>query len=119
MARNRVYRAIFKPTSTDRYTLDIVDIREDPDGREHVSYVLTRNGKKLFEGTDFSCPARSVSSDKTHRTRIIRGLMSFLTLRPGDTDSDYFRDYTPEQLAYCADGAEYLAIEVNAMFGED
>ncbi len=42
--------------------------------------------------------------------------MGFLTLRPGDTDPDYFEDYTPEQHAYCDAHAEALSCEVSARF---
>jgi hypothetical protein len=38
--------------------------------------------------------------------------MGFLTLKPGDTDSDYFAEYTPEQMDYCQRYAESLSCEV-------
>lgn len=42
--------------------------------------------------------------------------MSFLTLRPGDTDSDYFKDYNETQKEFCAQHAESLACEVQNRF---
>lgn len=70
--------------------------------------------KVLFEGEDFGSPAHlSVDSDET-----VKGIMSFLTLRPGDTDREYFADYTPAQLAYCSEHAEALSSEVLHRFGE-
>ena len=54
------------------------------------------DGKLLFSGTDFCCaPAFAVDSDDA-----IRSLLGFLTLKPGDTDDEYFQDYTPAQLAF-------------------
>ena len=63
----------------------------------------------LFEGEDFHCsPLHCIDSDNT-----IAGLMSFLTLRPGDTDKEYFDNYTAEQLDYCQQYAEALSYLVS------
>jgi len=69
----------------------------------------------LFEGNDFAgSPLHADDSNET-----VKALMNFLTLRPGDTDADYFAKYTPLQLAYCSDYAESLAMEVLHRFGEE
>jgi hypothetical protein len=101
------------------------------DGRSQIGYKLTMRGgsfgdssqgkarkfgpltETLFEGEDFVCsPMHAIDSDAA-----VASLMSFLTLRPGDTDREYFKDYTPLQLGYCAEHAEALACEVSARFG--
>lgn len=70
--------------------------------------------KVIFEGEDFGCsPLHAVDSDET-----IAGIMGFLTCKPGDTDPEYFRDYTPAQLDYCQQHAEALSCEVERRFGE-
>jgi hypothetical protein len=46
----------------------------------------------------------------------VRGLMGFLTLRPGDTDDEYFENYTKAQRRYCDMHAEDLSCEVEARF---
>lgn len=62
------------------------------------------DGKVLFAGEDFSRGASyAEDSDET-----VRSLLAFMTLREGDTDSDYFDDYTPEQLAFAENEAEAL-----------
>lgn len=71
----------------------------------------------LFEGEDFEThykPDSACFNDDS----LVRGIMGFLTLRPGDTDTEYFADYTPEQLDYCARYAEALSCEVTALYGE-
>ena len=40
---------------------------------------------------------RAIDSDAT-----MRSIMDFLTMKPEDTADEYFADYTPEQLAFCA-----------------
>lgn len=77
---------------------------KDTDGRSVV----------LFEGADYGVPGHEcIDSDDA-----MRGLLSFLTLRPGDTDVDYFAAYTAEQLAFCEHHAEALAMASYDRFGE-
>lgn len=83
-----------------------------------VRYRLTqREGHKrrvLFEGSDFECsPRHAIDSDEA-----VRVLMNFLTLRPGDTDWEYFENYTDSQREFCDQRAEDLAREVMCRFGK-
>jgi hypothetical protein len=108
------YRKGMGPT----FTLVTWDTGRTGYGKYIVGYRLTMNdsGAKsvLFEGEDFGCsPMHAIDSDET-----LAGIMGFLTLRPGDTDDDYFANYTPEQLAYCSKYAEYLSSEVENRFGQ-
>ena len=69
----------------------------------------------LFTGEDYFCsPLHSIDSDGA-----VKGIMCFLTLREGDTDSDYFTDYSPEQITFRDNHAETLSCEVMCLFGED
>ena len=82
-----------------------------------VGYRLTmrENGKSktIFCGEDFGCsPLHAIDSDAC-----VKDLMGFLTLRPGDTDREYFENYTPEQLEYCEKHAEALDCAVHDRFG--
>jgi len=74
----------------------------------YAFYEPAGNGKllptPLFEGEDFAAsPMDAIDSDET-----VRGLLGFLTLRPGDTDREYFASYTPEQMAFAEGPAEEL-----------
>lgn len=108
------YRKGMGPT----FTLTLLDVRFDG-RRDRTSYRLTMrdtSGKHatLFEGDDFSpSPCHAIDSDEA-----VAALMGFLTLRPGDTDGEYFDNYTPEQLAYCSQHAEALSCESSCRFGE-
>lgn len=79
----------------------------DHRGCSRLAYRLSMpDGWVVFEGDDFAgSPMHAVDSDDT-----LRGLLSFLTLRPGDTDADYFQDYTPAQLAWTDGHAENLSM---------
>ena len=85
-------------------------------GTEHIGYSLTmkehNNTTLLFQGEDFRpSPMHSIDGDDA-----VKALMGFLTLRPGDTDSEYFDGYTPEQLDYCSSHAELLSYAVIKRF---
>jgi len=65
-------------------------------GKAQIAYTFkTPEGKVLFQGNDFYNP-EYVPEDKDSAI----SLLGFLTLKPGDTDQDYFKDYTPEQLEF-------------------
>ncbi len=105
----------------------MLDHHTQTPGKDPLGYRLTmtlpvhRAGRKdgketsvLFEGEDFgNSPMHAIDSDAT-----VGSLMGFLTLRPGDTDADYFDAYTPEQLAYCAHHAEALGCCITDRFGD-
>jgi hypothetical protein len=76
----------------------------------------TKSQTTLFEGEDFrGSPLHADDSDAT-----VKALLSFLTLRPGDTDAEYFDSYTDAQQEWLeSHEPEALACEVERRFGED
>lgn len=92
--------------------------KTDSMGKSRLGYRLTQHKGKvkteLFTGEDFCCsPLHCVDSDET-----VAAIMSFLTLRRGDTDSEFFENYTPTQTEFTEQHAEALACEVLNRFGE-
>ena len=79
------------------HTLRTWDTGRLRNGRTCIGYELRDlAGAVLFRGEDFGpSPMHADDSDET-----LRALIGFLTLRPGDTDREYFADYTPAQLAF-------------------
>ncbi len=69
----------------------------------------------LFEGEDYGCsPCHAIDSNES-----VIGIMEFLTLKPGDTDSEYFADYTPVQLEFCQQHTEALGCELHNRFCDE
>ena len=101
------------------FKLETLDTgQSDRRGGWYIGYRLTEydsgSATVLFEGYDFSAsPMWAVDSDEC-----MGCIMGFLTLRPGDTDEEYFEDYTPRQLEFCDQHAEHLGFEVYRRFGE-
>jgi len=89
------------------YELELYDTHEqDIHGKHRLYYRFTRDREPIFTAGDFWCsPSRSIDSDDT-----LVSLLGFLTLRPGDTDAEYFENYTPRQLEFAANEAEELSI---------
>lgn len=64
--------------------------------RTRMAYRLTVDGKIVFQGNDFSpSPMIDIDSDEA-----VASLLAFLSMGEGDTDDEYFDDYTPEQIAF-------------------
>lgn len=123
MERDTLRRVILRPYrpglphfSLHMWATPHVDWR----GQTRIGYELRQHtpGTKpvvLFTGEDFcGSPMHADDSDAT-----VAALLGFLTLRPGDTDADYFENYTPAQLDFCAQHAEALSCEATMRFGED
>ena len=74
-------------------------------GQYLIGYeMVTPDGHVLFTGEDCGVsPMHCIDSDDA-----LRGLIGFLTLQPGDTDDEYFANYTAEQRAFAAGEAEQL-----------
>lgn len=117
-----VRTCIFKPyldPAMPRFRLIVWDTGlTDRYGKQRLAYEFSMHqGRKtvLFKGQDFyASPLKAINRDAT-----MRAIMGFLTLQPGDTDKEFFANYTPEQLAFCARHAEALNYEVWARFGDD
>lgn len=90
----------------DGYRLATWDTHERcSTGQWRLAYAMwDRDGKLLFHGRDYGCaPSDSIDSDES-----LRGLLGFLLLRPGDTDSEYFSKYSERQLDFARNDAENL-----------
>ena len=102
-----------------RFTLQTRDTGRFDGTHSTLAYTLSMKAPGmprvvLFEGADYGVPSHQcIDSDDA-----VRGLLGFLTLRPGDTDAEYFEGYTDEQRAFCDEHAEALSYESMRRFGE-
>lgn len=119
MSKDIIRRCRFSPYRKGRgpvFTLVMWDAHaRDERGQTVIGYRLSDNYVgTIFEGEDFAgSPMHADDSDSA-----VAALMGFLTLRPGDTDEDYFAKYTDSQLGFAYSHAERLACEVENRFGE-
>lgn len=99
---------ILRDVDIDGYRLQTWDCGEGFSKRMSQSAIYYRlthpDGRMLFEGDDFGCsPLHSIDGDEC-----LRALLGFLLLRPGDTDKEYFKAYSKEQLEWAENEAEVL-----------
>lgn len=91
-------------------TLRVFDIQTSRGGKNFLGYEFKVGRKIIFEGRDYGCPP-SYSIDSL---KVAYSILSFLTLRPGDTDKEYFEDYTQEQMDFAKSSkCEYLQFLVS------
>lgn len=81
--------------------------QQDKRGTTTIAYLFQdKNSRALFKGCDFNgSPLHADDSNEC-----VRSLLSFLTLRPGDTDAEYFENYTADQLDFADTDAENLSL---------
>lgn len=80
------------------FTLRMWDTgRRDSRGQANIAYELKDGRKVIFAGEDFS--GSPMHADDSLAT--VACLLGFLTLKPGDTDLEYFANYTREQMSWC------------------
>ena len=103
-------------TANHQYLLTLRDTNQRREnGASVLRYRFTQDGKVLFEGNDFAnSPLEAVDSDAT-----VAALFGFLCLRPGDTDADYFENYTDAQREFAEGDAEELGLLAMERFDPD
>jgi hypothetical protein len=97
---------ILRYVDVDGYKLLTWDVNQRyGTGQSKVGYAFfTPEGKILFSGEDIGiAPSDPIDSDAA-----LRAVLGWLTLKPGDTDSEFFERYTPEQMAFAEGPAEEL-----------
>jgi hypothetical protein len=90
------------------FTLKIWETNKRADtGQELLRYEFAdENGNIIFNGEDYGCsPMDAIDSDDS-----LRGLLGYISLRPGDTDAEYFDNYTPEQMEFAETYGEELSL---------
>jgi hypothetical protein len=91
--------------------------RTDRRGQTIIGYRFTEiqpygRPEVIFCGEDFAgSPLHADDSDET-----LKALLGFITLRPGDTDREFFEKYTARQLRFANEHAEILSAIVEGMF---
>lgn len=72
-----------------------------------VDYAIeTGDASVVFEGTDYGVPSgQTIDGD-----RAVEGILGFLSLRPGDTDDEFFAGDTDRQTAWRIARGEHLGI---------
>jgi hypothetical protein len=79
----------------------------DSAGRVRLTVEVRHGGEVIFPKGQLTC-ALHAESDGIKAKELVMGLVA---MKPGDTDRDYFADYTPAQLAWCEQYGEAIDLE--------
>lgn len=87
--------------------LDMWDTgRRDGRGQTVIAYELRHGDTTIFQGVGFAgSPLHADDSDAT-----VGSLLTFLSLRPGDTDTEYFQSYSATQTQWVDHNGEELSL---------
>jgi len=95
-------------SDADGFRLELFDTYQVRRGKSVLAYQFFHNDVLVFEGDEYGCaPSHAVGGDLS-----IASLLFFLSLKPGDTDSEYFErhEYTREQLEWAKSHGEELGL---------
>jgi hypothetical protein len=88
---------MIKRWNKNGFTLKLWDTyKRDSYGKNILQYEFKDGKKVIFSGNDFACsPMHSIDSLNT-----IYSLLGFFTVDKHDTDEDFFKHYTKEQIEW-------------------
>jgi len=91
------------------------DLGWDSAGRVKLSCEVSHGGKVIFRRGQLYCAVHGASDGIEARELI----MSLVAMKPGDTDEDYFSDYSPEQLEWVSKYGESLGCERESRYCDE
>lgn len=89
-----MYQVLVEPLGKHVHNVAVLHRRRDVLGRERWRYELYADGSLIFDAADLSSPS-GASEDE-----VAQSALTFLTLRPGHVEAEYFDDYSPIQCAW-------------------
>jgi hypothetical protein len=99
-------RELIRTWEAEGFKLELYDTNDVRRGKSRLAYRLHDGNELIFEGDDFGCsPLHATDSDAT-----VASLLNFLSLRPGDTDREYFESYSERQMEWCRARGELLGM---------
>ena len=110
---SQIWGRPIKTWKRDGFTLRLYDTNVPTGtgrlGETFLAYDFFDGQKLIFTGDRYRvAPGYAVDSMAS-----VYGLLGFLSLKPGDTDDEYFKDYSPAQMAWVESGrAEDLGLLV-------
>ena len=102
---------ILRDVNIDGYRLVVYDTgRLEHRGYPELGYYFfNRDYELIFHGEEFSV----LPGGEYYPERAVNDLLGFLTIKPGDTDDEYFEDYNAKQMHFALNEAEDLSIHVD------
>lgn len=88
------------------FKVELFDSNErDRYGKWAVPFKFYHKGELIFENTLWASPMHATDNRET-----LAAVLCFCSLKPGDTDSEFFADYSERQLEWCQEWGETLGL---------
>ena len=87
----------------------------DSAGRVRLTVEVKHGSTVVFPKGQLTCALHG-TSDSIEAKELV---MSLVAMQPGDTDADYFADYTPEQLAWVTEHGETLDMVCDTRYRDE
>ncbi len=84
------------------------------DGKSHVVCQLRFGGRTIFDPDHFAIGMPGCVDDDSAKASVL----GWMSVKPGDTDAEFFDDFTPEQLEFVEHYGEELSLVRELRFGE-
>lgn len=112
--RIRLYRREHDPRVI---TITAYDDRWSAGGTHGWIDVEVKHGRAvIFPRGKLYCAVSHAAGHTSDSMAARELVMSLVAMRPGDTEREYFADYTPEQLAWVTEHGEALGVEREARY---
>ncbi len=81
----------------------------NPYGHSYIDIEVKQGKEIIFPRGQLYCGVNAWTSTDGNAAKEL--VLSTVAMKPGDTDSDYFRDYTPDQLAWASEFGDLISCE--------
>ncbi len=86
------------------FCLELYKTKRTTNGKNIVKYILKDKRSEIFN-KEFCCsPLHLIDSDET-----VASVIGWCSLKPGDTDKEFFDNYSPRQISWMQERAELLS----------
>jgi hypothetical protein len=108
---NRAFTLRFKLASGP-VTIEAIELGPyGPHGHQRLNIIVRQNGREVFpDGWLYVGIPAGHCTDSAYAKE---AAASCVAMRPGDTDAEYFAEYTPDQLAWAQANGEELSMLVS------
>ena len=109
--RLRLFRRDLKRALIIVKAYDRTPPAHNPHGHNWIDLEVRHEGRVVFPRGSLYCAVNSSTTTDGVAARELA--LSTVGMRPGDTDSEYFASYTPEQLAWADEFGEAVSMEAS------
>ncbi len=87
------------------------------DSHSYIDIEVRHGGKVIFPRGQLYCGVNAWTATDGIKAKEL--VMSTVAMKPGDTEEEYFKNYTPEQWAWAIEFGEALSVEAASRYCDE